>query len=110
MDSGSSCEVIYEHCFLILKPSIRALRVDFKIPLVGFSREHPWPLREKMGIVVSTIHETIKFHTPYGIGIVSSTYESNKDEEGKKKGQGNPSGGYEGCAQLCRREGKDQCE
>ncbi|GJY42416.1 hypothetical protein Tco_0429686 [Tanacetum coccineum] len=46
MDSGSSCEVVYEHCFLILKPSIRALSVDFKIPLIGFSREHPWPLRE----------------------------------------------------------------
>nr|GEZ10329.1 hypothetical protein [Tanacetum cinerariifolium] len=46
MDSGSSCEVIYEHCFLKLKPSIKSLRVDSKVPLVGFLREHSWPIRE----------------------------------------------------------------
>ncbi|GKC75064.1 hypothetical protein Tco_1125838 [Tanacetum coccineum] len=123
MDCGSSCEVIYEHCFLKLKPSIRSLRVDSKIPLVGFSGDHSWPLREvplevtvgespytrtetlnfviimpdspynlllrrktmqKIGIVVSTIHAAIKFHTPCGIGIVFSTYEPNKVEEGQK--------------------------
>ncbi|GJV12294.1 hypothetical protein Tco_1353835 [Tanacetum coccineum] len=44
MDSESSCEVIYEQCFLHLKPSIRSLRVDSKVPLVGFSGEHSWPL------------------------------------------------------------------
>ncbi|GKA71566.1 hypothetical protein Tco_0777705 [Tanacetum coccineum] len=44
MDSGSSCEVIYEHCFLKLKPSIRSFRVDSKIPLVRFLGEHSWPL------------------------------------------------------------------
>ncbi|GJZ56946.1 reverse transcriptase domain-containing protein [Tanacetum coccineum] len=46
LDSGSSYEVIYEHCFLKLKPSIRSLRVDSKIPLVGFSGEQSWSLRE----------------------------------------------------------------
>ncbi|GJY24924.1 reverse transcriptase domain-containing protein [Tanacetum coccineum] len=46
MDSGSSCEVIYEHCFLKLKLSIRALRLDSKIPLIGFLGEHSWPLGE----------------------------------------------------------------
>ncbi|GKA15701.1 hypothetical protein Tco_0695448 [Tanacetum coccineum] len=46
MDSGSSCEVIYEHCFLKLKPSIRSFRVDSKIPLVRFLGEHSCPLRE----------------------------------------------------------------
>ena len=46
MDCGSSCEIIYEHCFLKLKPSIRSQRVDSKIPLVGFSGEHSWPLGE----------------------------------------------------------------
>ncbi|GJQ99971.1 reverse transcriptase domain-containing protein [Tanacetum coccineum] len=69
MDIGSSCEVIYEHCFLKLKPSIRALRLDSKIPLIGFLREHSWPLRdvplENMGIVASTIHRAIEFHTPH---------------------------------------------
>ncbi|GKD56104.1 reverse transcriptase domain-containing protein, partial [Tanacetum coccineum] len=44
MDNGSSCEVIYDHCFLRLKPSIRSLRVDSKTPLVGFFEEHSWPL------------------------------------------------------------------
>ncbi|GJT77182.1 hypothetical protein Tco_1043907 [Tanacetum coccineum] len=91
MDSSSSCEVIYEHCFLKLKPSIKSLRVDSKIPLIGFSGEHSWPLEEvpmeitKMGIVVSTIPATIKFHTPRGIGTVLLTYESKKVEEGQKK-------------------------
>lgn len=36
LERGSSCEVIYEHCFLKLKPSIRSKRVDSKVPLVGF--------------------------------------------------------------------------
>ena len=46
MDCGSSCKIIYEHCFLKLRPSIRSKRVDSKIPLVGFSGEHSWPLGE----------------------------------------------------------------
>nr|GEW75101.1 putative ribonuclease H-like domain-containing protein [Tanacetum cinerariifolium] len=46
MDSGRSCKVIYEHCFLKLNPSIRSLKVDFKTSLVGFSGEHSWPLGE----------------------------------------------------------------
>nr|GEV09493.1 hypothetical protein [Tanacetum cinerariifolium] len=40
---------------------------------------------QKMGIVVSIIHKTIKFHTPCGIGTVFSTYEPNKLEKGQKK-------------------------
>ncbi|GKE20436.1 hypothetical protein Tco_1431948, partial [Tanacetum coccineum] len=39
LDGRSSCEVIYEHCFLKLKPSICSLRVDSKVPLSGFSGE-----------------------------------------------------------------------
>ncbi|GJV24050.1 reverse transcriptase domain-containing protein [Tanacetum coccineum] len=46
MDSISSCVVIYEQCFRQLKPSIRSLRVDSKVPLVDFSGEHSWPLVE----------------------------------------------------------------
>ncbi|GJT11986.1 reverse transcriptase domain-containing protein [Tanacetum coccineum] len=103
LDGGSSCEVIYEHCFLKLKPSIRSLRVDSNTPLIGFSGEQSWPLGEiplevtigevpivvtktltfviiksnsphnlllgrtvmqQMGIVDSTVHGAIKFHTP----------------------------------------------
>nr|GEV54000.1 hypothetical protein [Tanacetum cinerariifolium] len=37
MDSGSSYEVIYEHCFLKLKPSIQASKMDSHVPLVRFS-------------------------------------------------------------------------
>ncbi|GJT45195.1 hypothetical protein Tco_0953910 [Tanacetum coccineum] len=37
-----------------------------------------------MGIVVSTIHAIIEFHTPCGIGSIFSTYEPNKVEEGHK--------------------------
>ncbi|GJT82744.1 reverse transcriptase domain-containing protein [Tanacetum coccineum] len=46
LDGGSSCDVIYEHCFLKLKPSIISLRVDSNTPLVGFSGEQSWPLGE----------------------------------------------------------------
>nr|GEV08147.1 reverse transcriptase domain-containing protein [Tanacetum cinerariifolium] len=99
-------------------------RVDSKIPLIGFSGEHSWPLREvplevtvgenpytrmetlnfvivkynspynlllgrtvmqKMGILVSTIHAAIKFHTHCGISTVFSTYEPNKVEQGQKR-------------------------
>ncbi|GJS96417.1 hypothetical protein Tco_0803385 [Tanacetum coccineum] len=40
---------------------------------------------QRMGIVVSTIHGAIKFHTAEGICIVFSTYESDKVKEGVKK-------------------------
>ncbi|GJX22284.1 hypothetical protein Tco_0226729 [Tanacetum coccineum] len=40
---------------------------------------------QKMGVVVSTIHGAIKFHTTKGIGTVFSTYESYKVKEGMKK-------------------------
>ncbi|GJU17059.1 reverse transcriptase domain-containing protein [Tanacetum coccineum] len=102
MDSGSTCEVIYEHCFEKLNPTIKATRVNTKTPLVGFSGKRSWSVGEvpleitigehplsrtetlnfvivksdsphnmllgrtamqKMGIVVSTIHGAIKFHT-----------------------------------------------
>ncbi|GKB23869.1 reverse transcriptase domain-containing protein [Tanacetum coccineum] len=46
LDGGTSCEVIYEHCFLKLKPLIRSLRVDSNTPLFGFSGEQSWPLGE----------------------------------------------------------------
>ncbi|GJW03846.1 reverse transcriptase domain-containing protein [Tanacetum coccineum] len=123
MDGGSSYEVIYEHCFMKLKPSIRASKTDSKVPLVGFLGEKSWsigkipleitigdaPLTRKetldfvivnsdspynmllgsktmrrMGIIVSTIHGAIKFHTTAGIGTVFLTYESDKVKGVKK--------------------------
>ncbi|GJW66962.1 reverse transcriptase domain-containing protein [Tanacetum coccineum] len=46
MDSGSSCEIIYEHCFEKLNPTIKATKVDLKTPLVGFSGECSWSIGE----------------------------------------------------------------
>ncbi|GJR56404.1 integrase, catalytic region, zinc finger, CCHC-type containing protein [Tanacetum coccineum] len=46
MDNGSSCEIIYEHCFEKLNPTIKATKVDRKTPLVGFSRERSWSISE----------------------------------------------------------------
>ncbi|GJR32664.1 reverse transcriptase domain-containing protein [Tanacetum coccineum] len=70
LDNGSLCEVIYEHCILKLKPSIRSLRVDSKTPLVGFSGEQSWPLGEvpleiTIGEGPLTVTKTLNF------GIVS---------------------------------------
>ncbi|GKB52356.1 hypothetical protein Tco_0903109 [Tanacetum coccineum] len=88
LDGGSSCEVIYEHCFLKLKPSIWSLRVDSTIPLVGFSGEKSWPLGEVPleitigeGIVVSIIHGAIKFYTSQGISTALSQYNPKEPEE-----------------------------
>ncbi|GJS14616.1 reverse transcriptase domain-containing protein [Tanacetum coccineum] len=121
MDSGSSCEIIYEHCFKKLNPAIKAARVDLKTPLVGFSGECSWfvgeilleitigdvPLSrtetlnfiivrsnsshnmllgriamQRMGIIVSTIHGAINFHTKKGIRTVFLTAEA---DEGTKR-------------------------
>ncbi|GKA13715.1 reverse transcriptase domain-containing protein [Tanacetum coccineum] len=121
MDSGSSCEIIYEYCFEKLNPTIKATKVDLKTPLVGFSRECSWSIGEvpleitigdaplsrietlnfvivrsesshnmllgttamqRVGIVVSTIHGAIKFHTKKGIRTVLSADET---DEGMKR-------------------------
>ncbi|GKC56920.1 hypothetical protein Tco_1084518 [Tanacetum coccineum] len=39
MDSRSSCEIIYQHCFEKLNPTIQSTKVDLKTPLVGFLGE-----------------------------------------------------------------------
>ncbi|GKD88701.1 hypothetical protein Tco_1364208, partial [Tanacetum coccineum] len=44
MDSESSCEIICEHCFEKLNPTIKATKVDLKTPLVGFSGERSWSI------------------------------------------------------------------
>ncbi|GJR43955.1 reverse transcriptase domain-containing protein [Tanacetum coccineum] len=101
IDSGSSCEVIYDHCFLKLKSSIKSSKVDSKVKVLFPGRKpsifvivtsssphnllHGRTTMQKIGIVVSTIHGAIKFHTAQGIGIVFSTYESNKVRERLKK-------------------------
>ncbi|GKG19701.1 hypothetical protein Tco_0376800, partial [Tanacetum coccineum] len=51
---------------------------------------------QKIGIVVSTIYEAIKFHTAKGIGIVFSTHESDKIKEGMKKVRETPPASIKG--------------
>ncbi|GKC50939.1 reverse transcriptase domain-containing protein, partial [Tanacetum coccineum] len=121
MDSGSSCEIVYEHFFEKLNPTIKDTKVDPKTPLVGFLGERSWSIGEvsleitigdaplsrtetlnfvivtsnsshnmllgrtamqRMGILVSSIHGAIKFHTKKGIGTVLSADET---DEGTKR-------------------------
>nr|XP_043626061.1 uncharacterized protein LOC122597515 [Erigeron canadensis] len=44
LDTGSGCEIMYEHCFLKLKATLRKKRKDNISPLVGFSNERAWSL------------------------------------------------------------------
>ncbi|GJW36214.1 reverse transcriptase domain-containing protein [Tanacetum coccineum] len=93
LDSGSSCEVIYGHFFLKLKPSIQASKVDSQVPLVGFSGEKSWAMGKVLleitiGNALLTRSETLTFvivrsNSPYNmllgrtamqkIGMVVST-------------------------------------
>ncbi|GJX27066.1 reverse transcriptase domain-containing protein [Tanacetum coccineum] len=93
MDSGSSCEIIYEHCFEKLNPTIKATKVDLKTRLVGFSGERSWSIGEVLleitigdapsqGQKLLTSLLAIKFHTKKGIGTVLSTDDT---DEGTKK-------------------------
>ncbi|GKD32753.1 hypothetical protein Tco_1248262, partial [Tanacetum coccineum] len=67
----------------------RALRVGSKVLIISFSEStlglSKRTAMQKIGIVVSTIHKAIKFHTPRGIGTIFLAYEPNKIEEGQKK-------------------------
>ncbi|GJY16612.1 hypothetical protein Tco_0387034 [Tanacetum coccineum] len=40
---------------------------------------------QKIGIMMCTIHAAMQFHAPRGVGIVFSSYESNKVVKGYKK-------------------------
>ncbi|GJU74504.1 reverse transcriptase domain-containing protein [Tanacetum coccineum] len=44
IDGGSSTEVLYEHCFNLLRPEIKNQMVPATTSLTGFSRETIWPL------------------------------------------------------------------
>nr|GEU57179.1 reverse transcriptase domain-containing protein [Tanacetum cinerariifolium] len=66
MDSGRSCEVIYEHYFEKLNSTIKAFKVDLKTPLVGFSGERSWsvgeiPLEITIGEAPLSRTETLNF-------------------------------------------------
>ncbi|GJR38510.1 hypothetical protein Tco_1214194 [Tanacetum coccineum] len=73
MDSGSSYEVIYEHCFLKLKPSIQGSKVDSQVLLVGFLGGKSWAIGEVLleitiGNDPLTRSETLNFVITVTIG------------------------------------------
>nr|GEV11772.1 hypothetical protein [Tanacetum cinerariifolium] len=66
MDSGSSCEIIYENCFEKLNPTIKATKGELHTPLVGFSGELSWsigevPLEITIGDALLLRRETLNF-------------------------------------------------
>ncbi|GJZ23928.1 reverse transcriptase domain-containing protein [Tanacetum coccineum] len=44
VDRGASSEVLYEHCFVRLRPEVRSQMVPATTSLIGFSRETIWPI------------------------------------------------------------------
>ncbi|GJT53639.1 reverse transcriptase domain-containing protein [Tanacetum coccineum] len=44
VDGGASLEVLYEHCFVRLRPKIRSQMIPATTSLIGFSGETIWPL------------------------------------------------------------------
>nr|GEW66477.1 reverse transcriptase domain-containing protein [Tanacetum cinerariifolium] len=46
VDGGSSMEVLYEHCFNLLRSKIKSQMVPATTLLIGFSGETIWPLRQ----------------------------------------------------------------
>ncbi|GKC04150.1 hypothetical protein Tco_0995760 [Tanacetum coccineum] len=44
VDGGASSEILYEHCFVRLRPEIRSQMVSPNTYLTGFSGETIWPL------------------------------------------------------------------
>nr|GFC27002.1 reverse transcriptase domain-containing protein [Tanacetum cinerariifolium] len=46
VDGGSSSEILYKHCFSKFRPEIKNQLISANTPLVGFSGEIIWPLRQ----------------------------------------------------------------
>ncbi|GJT16464.1 hypothetical protein Tco_0875170 [Tanacetum coccineum] len=44
VDGGASSEVLYEHCFVRLRPKIRSQMIPATTSLIGFSGETIWPI------------------------------------------------------------------
>ncbi|GJR18232.1 reverse transcriptase domain-containing protein [Tanacetum coccineum] len=44
VDGGASSEVLYEHCFVRLRPEIRSQMIPATTSLIGFSRETIWTI------------------------------------------------------------------
>nr|GEW41663.1 hypothetical protein [Tanacetum cinerariifolium] len=52
IDSGSSMEILYEHCFNRLRPKIKSQMVPATTSLTGFSGETIWPLGQLRLLVI----------------------------------------------------------
>ncbi|GKA27800.1 reverse transcriptase domain-containing protein [Tanacetum coccineum] len=44
VDGGASSEVLYEHCFVRLRPEVRSQMIPATTSLIGFSGETIWPI------------------------------------------------------------------
>ncbi|GJY36208.1 reverse transcriptase domain-containing protein [Tanacetum coccineum] len=44
VDRGASSEILYEHCFIRLRPEVRSQMVPATTSLIGFSGETIWPI------------------------------------------------------------------
>nr|XP_043639376.1 uncharacterized protein LOC122610450 [Erigeron canadensis] len=56
VDTGSACEIMYEHCFLKLRHALRKTKKNISCPLVGFTGERSWSLGEiTLHVTVGTI-------------------------------------------------------
>nr|GEW01801.1 reverse transcriptase domain-containing protein [Tanacetum cinerariifolium] len=60
VDGGSSMEILYEHCFNLLRPELKSQMVPATTSLTGFSGETIWPLGQLRLLVIigDTNHST----------------------------------------------------
>ncbi|GJU36484.1 reverse transcriptase domain-containing protein [Tanacetum coccineum] len=51
VDGGSASEILYEHCFNRLRPEVKSQMIPATTPLIGFSGEVIWPMRQILLLV-----------------------------------------------------------
>ncbi|GJV38151.1 hypothetical protein Tco_1410628 [Tanacetum coccineum] len=91
VDGGASSEVLYEHCFVRLRPEIRSQMIPATTSLIGFSGETIWPIGQisllvtypttwnkangirKIRVVPSTAHGMLKFPVKGGTVTIRSS-------------------------------------
>ncbi|GKD35979.1 reverse transcriptase domain-containing protein, partial [Tanacetum coccineum] len=83
VDGGASSEVLYEHCFVRLRPEIKIQMIPATTSLIGFSEETIWPIGQifllakigirKIYVVPSTAHGMLKFLVEGGTVMLRSS-------------------------------------
>ncbi|GJW30823.1 reverse transcriptase domain-containing protein [Tanacetum coccineum] len=71
VDCGSASEILYEHCFSRLRSEIKNQLVPATIPLIGFSGEIIWPIRQ-IQLLVTTRDEEHSASTLMNFVVVRS--------------------------------------